>query len=127
MRSRAEICKVSLTVKADDRVFRQILDKLHLVRFILFLHKCDGFLSRQFKPLDDRILLDDLLHLFFNGIQIFTGKRRHIKIIVKSFLNGRSNGKLCLRVETFHRLRQHMGSGVAERQLTLIILESEYI
>ena len=68
MRAGTKVREIPLFIEADNGILRQIFNQLHFIRLILFLHKCNGFLSRKFKTFDGRILLNDLLHFLFNGI-----------------------------------------------------------
>ena len=122
----AQVRKLALSIKADGLLVRKILDQLHLVRLALFLHKLNGLVPGQHKGLHRKIFLDNLRHLPFQLLQILRGKSAlAVKIIVKSVVNGRSDGQLGLRVQALHSLSQHMGGGVADRpQLVLRFLNA---
>ena len=116
MRSGAQIHEIPLGIEGDFSVFRQILDQFHFVGLVFFLHESDGFLSGQRKPFDLRALFDHLFHLFFDFIQIFSGKGLTVKIVIKTGVDGRADGQFCLRIQPFDRLCQHVGGGVAQRR-----------
>ena len=94
MRSCAKICPVSLGIEGNLFALRKILDQLYFVWFIFLFEVCDGILTGFCEALNLCTFFDDLFHLFFDGIQIFTGKWLMIKIIIKSCVNGRSDGNL---------------------------------
>ena len=48
----AQVHKLTLAVKADFRIFRQVFNQLHFVGFTLFLHIGDGFLPGLGKTFD---------------------------------------------------------------------------
>ena len=122
----AQVRELALGIKADGLLIRKILDQLHLVRLALFLHKLNGLVPGQHKGLHRKIFLDNLHHLPFQLLQILRGKSAlAVEIIVKSVVNGRSDGQLGLRVQALHSLSQHMGGGVADRpQLVLRFLNA---
>ena len=122
----AQIRKLSLGVEADGLTLRQILNQFYLVGLILLLHQLDSLVSWQGKGLNRKIFLHDLCHLRFQLLQILRSKTAFpVKIIIKSVVNGRSNGQLCLRVQALHRLCQHMGGRVAQHsQLVLCFLDA---
>ena len=118
----AQIHEISLGIEGDLRVLRKVFDQLHFVRLILFLHESDGFFSWKGIALDLGAFFDDLLHFLFQGVQLFPGKGFVIKIIVKSCVNGGTDGELCLGIQVFHRFCQHMGSRVAKGSQTFLII-----
>ena len=123
----AQIGEISLTIKGDGGVFWKILDQLHFVGFFPFFHKTDRFFPRQFKPFDGRVFFYDLLHLCFDPSQILLGQRFNIKIVIKSISDGRSNGTLGVRIQTFYRLGQNMGCGMAKSAFTAFVIKCEDI
>ena len=70
----------------------------------------------QDERLDGKILLADLLHLFFDGGQVLVGQLgvAEVDVIVEAVLGGRAEGKVRLRVEALDGLRHDMGSRVAQ-------------
>jgi len=58
---------------------------------------------------------DDLLHPFFDFGQVFGGQGAgQVKIIIKTVLNGRTNGNLRAGEELQHGLRHHMRRRMAD-------------
>ena len=108
MRSGAQIDKTALIIERNLRILRQVLNQFHLIRLTFFLHKADGFFPRHREPLYLMPLFDDLLHLRFQFVQIFSGKRLRIKIIIKTLVNRRAYRHLCVREQSFDRFRHHM-------------------
>ena len=92
----AQIGEFALAVEGDLRVLRKILDQFHLVGLALSFIKCDGFLPGQGKALQ---LGRSSLMIFFISASNFSRSlcregRSHVKIIVKSVLDGRADGQL---------------------------------
>ena len=125
MRSRAQINKIPLFIEGNLRILRQIINQLHLVRFLLLLHHLNCLRARHGKAGEFRTLLDNFLHLRLKLIKCLAVKWRAVKIIVKPIVNRRSNRKFCLRVKALYCLRQYMGSRVAVCPLSHIVLESQ--
>ena len=119
MRTRTEINKLTLTVERDFLTLRQFLDQFNLIRLILFLHELNRLGSGKSELLQLLTLLDDLLHLCLQRIQIVSGKRLMLKIIVKSSLDARPDCQLCIREQLLHCLSQHMRCGMADRRKSL--------
>ena len=113
MRAGAQVHEVTLTVKRNLRVLGQIPYQLRLIRLLFVLHELDRFRPRQGKFIQLDALFDDLLHLRLQGIQILSGKRSVVKIIIKSRVDAGADGKSGLREQALHRLRKHMGGSVA--------------
>ena len=115
MRARAQIHELALTVKADHRVLRQILDQLHLVVLVSLLHEGDRLISGKREALQRQTLLHDLLHFLFNGGKILAGDGLlELKIIVEAVLDRRPDRQLRVRIQALYRLSQNVGGGVAE-------------
>ena len=114
MRSCTQIGKFSLTVEGNLRILRQIPDQLHLVRLVLFFHELDCLCSGKSELLKLCTFLDDLFHLCFQIVQILSGKRCMLKIIVKSCINTGTDGQLCIGEQVLHSLCQHVRCGVAD-------------
>ena len=114
MRAGAEIDEVTLPVKGDDRILRQVVDQLDLVRLLALLHELDRLVARKLEALQTQLLLADLAHL---GLQLFEDLRRKrlgaVKIIIKTILNRRADGELHLRVQPLHRLCEDVAGRVA--------------
>jgi len=74
---------------------------LDLVVLLTLLHQLDGLVTGQDERLDGKILLADLLHLFFDGGQVLVGQLgvAEVDVIVEAVLGGRAEGKVRLRVE----------------------------
>ncbi len=113
MRAGAKIGKFPLGVEGNYRVLRQIVDKLYLVGFVLFLHIGDCFGAGLFRALQMQPLLADFLHFGFNLGKMLRGKGKgRVKIVVPAFFNGGTNGQLRLGVQPLYRLRHDVGAGV---------------
>ena len=114
MRAGTQIYEAALVIEGNLRILRQIFNQLHLIRLTLVFHVLDCFIAGQSEPLQFMSFLDDLLHLRFQLIQVFPGKRLCVEIIIKSIFNGRPNGHLCLREQTLYRLRQYVGGRMSD-------------
>ena len=121
VRSCTQIHKFSLTVEGNFLPLRQCLNQFYLVRLILFLHQLNGFFSGKRKLLQLFSLFDDFLHFCFQFIQIFSGKRNMVKIIVKACVNTGPDCQLCIREQSLYCLCQHMGCGMADGCKSLCI------
>ena len=122
MRPRAQIHPVTLGIEGNLRILRKILDQLHFIRLIPFPKKCNGLLSGLGKTLNLGTFFGDLLHFLLYGIQILSGKRCALKIIIKPGIDRRPDGHLCIGEQGLHRLRQHMGCRMAQNCQPLCIL-----
>ena len=126
MRACAQIRKFTLAIEADDCVFRQIFDQFYFVRLFFFFHKGNGFCSRQFEALQFQILFYDFLHLCFDFLKILAGERSFsVYIVVESVCDGRSDCKLCLRVQSLDCLCHNMGCSVTECCFSAFIVEGQ--
>ena len=124
MRACAQIHEFALTVKADYRILRQILDQLHLIVFVSLLHEGDRLITGKRKALQRQALLHDLLHFLFDCGKILAGNGLlKFKIIVKAVLDGRSDRQLRIRIQALYRLCQNMGSGMAEGSRSVLVRE----
>ena len=128
MRACAEVNKFALPVKADDGVLRQIADELHLVRLAQLFHVGDGFRAGQLKTLQLEVLLFDLDDFLFNRFKI-SGREGfgRVEVVVKSVFDRGADGKLHIRVQAFHSLRQHVGCGVAVCPTAALIRKGEQL
>ena len=116
MRAGAEIDKFSLLIKADLRIFRQIPDQFHLIRFFPLFHISDRLIAGKRKPGKGMSFLDDLFHLRFDLVQIFRRKSAFtVDIIIKSVFDRRSDCQFGFRIKALDRLRHHMRSRMAIR------------
>ena len=126
MRACAQIRKFTLAIEADDCVFRQIFDQFYFVRLFFFFHEGNGFCSRQFEALQFQILFYDFLHLCFDFLKILAGERSFsVYIVVESVCDGRSDCKLCLRVQSLDCLCHNMGCSVTECCFSAFIVEGQ--
>ena len=66
--------------------------------------------------------LNNFLHFRFQFIQIFSGKRRMLKIIIIPIVNTGANGQFGIGIQPLHRFRQHMGCGMAHYSQPLLIV-----
>ena len=114
--SDAHIDVLALLVEAELGLVGQVGDMLDLVVLLTLLHQLDGLVTGQDERLDGKILLADLLHLFFDGGQILVGQLgvAEVDVIVEAVLGGRAEGKVRLRIEALDGLRHDMGSRVAQ-------------
>ena len=126
MRARAQVYKVALAVERQLLLIRQVVDQLHLVGLAPLLHQGDGFLARQHKALLALIALDDARHLLLNLLQVLRLEGLfHIKIVVKSVLNGGANGQLGLGEEVFDRACHHVAGGMPQQVAGFLILKAQ--
>ena len=116
MGSDAHIHVLTLLEEAELGLVGQIRHVLDLVVLLTLLHQLDGLVTGQDERLDGKILLADLLHLFFDGGQVLVGQLdvTEVDVIVEAVLGGRAEGKVRLRVEALDGLRHDMGSRVAQ-------------
>ena len=114
VRTCTQIHKSSLVIEGNLCAFRQVFNQFYLKRLIALLHEFDCFLSGKSETLDFVAFLDDLLHLGFNPVQIFSGKRFCIEIIIETIFNGRSDGTFGIREKPFYCLGHDMSCGVTQ-------------
>ena len=125
MGSGAEVGEIALTAEGNVLALSGVLlDQLQLIGLVGFQLLC--FLDRQGEPLDGQIRLGNSGDLRLQLFQILRRKGGgDIKIVIKAVLDGWADGKLCLREQVLHRLRQHMGRRVVEGTLALLVLKGE--
>ena len=122
MRACAQIHEFALTVKADYRILRQILDQLHLIVFVSLLHEGDRLITGKRKALQRQALLHDLLHFLFDCGKILAGNGLlKLKIIIEAILNCRSDRQLRIRIQALYRLCQNMGSRMTEGSRSVLV------
>ena len=120
----AQVHELTLLIEGDVRVLRQIVDQLHLVRLVLFLHIGDGLRPGQLKALQLQLLLADLAHLCLQRVHVLLGEvEGRVKVVIKAVVNGRADGQLHLGVQTLHGLSQHMGAGVPIRLAVVLVFK----
>ncbi len=74
-------------------LLNQIVDQLNLVVFVTVNKHAAGFIDRRHLFDDVIIFFDQLLHTFFDGLQIFRRERTLVlNIIIKAVLNHRADG-----------------------------------
>ncbi len=113
MRSRAQIYEVSLLVKGDHRILRKILYQFYFIWLACLFHIFDSFCSWKFKSFQRIIGLNYLLHFFLNLHKVFFSEFMfRVEVIIKSVLDSRAYGQLCVGPKAFNRLRHNMGSCV---------------
>ena len=124
----AQVHELTLLIEGDVRVLRQIVDQLHLVRLVLFLHIGDGLRPGQLKALQLQLLLADLAHLALDLLHDLRGEGEgRVHIIVKAVVDGRADGQLHLRVQALHGLGQDVGAGVPIGTAVFFVLKAELV
>ena len=114
MRSCTEIYKISLLIERNDFVLRQVFNQLHLVILVLVSHELDGFLPRQLEAFQRIVGLDHLLHFLLDLQKVLIVELMlHIKVIIKSVIDRRSDSQLGIRPQFLHRLCQNVGRRVS--------------
>ena len=114
MRSGTEIYKISLLIERNDFVLRQVFDQLHLVILVLVSHELDSFFPRQLEAFQRIVGLDHLLHFLLDLQKILIVEFvLHIKVIIKSVIDRRSDSQLGIRPQFLHGLSQNVGRRVS--------------
>ena len=115
----AHVDIVALLIEADDGIFGQIADVFFLIFCVTVVHELDSLIPRQDERLDGQVGLDDLLHLFFNGVQILVRQLLVAKVyvVVEALFGGRAVGKVRIGVQMLNGLGHDVGSGVAQNVL----------
>ena len=127
MWSCTQICEFSLTIERNGCILRQILNQFYFIWFSLFFHEFNSFCSWKCEFFQTCAFLDDLLHLFFDVIQIFSGEWCMVKIIIKSVFDRWSDRQLGFREKILHCFCQYMGCGMAKCCQTCRIFCSQNI
>ena len=115
----AHVDIVALLIEADDGILGQIADVLFLIFCVTVVHELDGLVPRQDEGLDGQIGLDDLLHLFFNGLQILVCQLlvAKVHVVVEALFSGGAVSKVRIGVQMLNGLGHDVGSGVAQNVL----------
>ena len=127
MRTGTKVDIFALLIERNLGVFRKILDQFHFVRLFAFFHKFNCFIAGKSKSFQLCSLFYDLFHLFFDLVKRLAVKRFHIKIIIETVLDRRSDRTFRMRIQTFDRLCQHMGCGVAVSCLSGITVKGQNV
>ena len=128
VRACTQICKLTLLIEADFLAFRKILNQLHLVRLLFFLHESNGFLSGQSKALNRKSFLYNLLHLRFDLFQILCCNRiLKIHIIIKSICNRGTDCQLGAGIQALNCLCHYVAGRMTQSSQTLLVLCSQNI
>ena len=127
MWSGTELNEISLLIETELVGIRMLFDHLNLIRLISLCHQLDRLILGQCVTLQTVALLDDLLHLFLDGIQCISVKTWQIKIIIISVVDRRSDGQLCIRIQILYCLCQYMRTCVAVCFLSLVRIEGQNI
>ena len=125
VRSSTKLDEIALLVEGDGLILRQVLDHLDLIRLLPALHQRDSLFSGESVVFQFVPLLDDLLHFLLDLVQVLSVQWTQIEIVVETVLDGRSDGQLGLWEQVLHRLRQHVGAGVAIGLLAVVVLEGQ--
>ncbi len=124
VRPGAQVGKAFLFIEGNDAVFGKVVDQFHLIGFVF--HELQGFLAGQLKAFEFGIFLDDARHFLFHVLEeLGRGGLVHIKIVVKTVVDGRADGQLRLGAKRLHGLRQHVAGGMAQRPAAVGIVKGE--
>ena len=125
VRTGAQVGEVALRIKADGLALAGML--IHQLDFIRLVgHELMRFLNIQREPLDRQCGLRNRGHFLFELFEVLGGERRFlIEIVIEAVVDGRADGKLRVREQVHNRLREDVGSGVVERALAVLVLESQ--
>ena len=107
MRACAQIRKLALLVEGDLLAVGNTLDQLYLVRLVL--HQFQRLILRQYKSLQRKSFLADLLHFLLDLFQHFRRERYiNIHIVIPAFIDRRTDRQFYLRIQSLYRLRHNM-------------------
>ena len=104
-----QIHKISLLIKRNRFILRQVFYKLYFIYLSLRLHEFYSLFSGKDKLFQRIISLYYLFHflLYFQKILIIK-LMFHIKIIIKTVIYGRPYRQFCIRPKFFHSLSHYM-------------------
>ena len=126
MRTRAQVRKITLAVEGKHLIFRQITDQFHFIRLVLLLHEGDSLIAGQGETHFAVILLDDMLHLFFDLFKGLGRKRLfHVEVVVEAVFDRGADRQLGIGVQRFDSGSQHMGGCMAKNALGLVIFKGQ--
>ena len=126
MRIGTKVYKLTLTVKAYNLTFGELLDKLYFIGLISLRHKRNSLFSGKLKALDLVVFLYDLLHLTLKRLKHLGSKRNiAIKVVIKSAFDSRTYRKLGCGIKSFNRLCENMRCRVSEYVRTLLVGKGE--
>jgi len=92
--------------------FFQSFDQLELVRLVL--KQFAALIGRDRAAHEGIIPLDNVAHAFLDSLQVFRGEwAGQVKVVIKTFFDGRTDGKLSARKFLEHRLGHDMRSRVS--------------
>ena len=113
VRAKAEVVPVALAV--DGRavaVLELVVDDFDLVRVVLKVVPQVRFV--EFHTFHGQVAPGDFVHLLLDRFKVALADGFHGEVVVESAVDGRSDGRLCVRVERHDRLGQQVRSRVAQ-------------
>ena len=110
----AQVFKLAFAVQGHVLVRRDAFDNLGLVVLAQTLEISHRLVARQYAARDGLIQCSQSCHLLLNSNQVFWGEGALVrKVIKETMLNHRADGDLRLGEQLLHRIRQQVGSRVA--------------
>ena len=114
VRAPAEVHEFALLVNGYGLV-GQVPDQFDLIFLAPALEKGDGVVPEHVPPGEPHVLLDDAGHLFFDAGQVFRREAlRIIEIVVKTGVDGRTDGDLHPRKKGADRVGHDVRGGMPE-------------
>ena len=109
MGTAAKIGKVTLSVKGNNFIFRQILNNFGLIMFSHIFEELDGFVTRHNNSFDLFVTFNDFVHFLFDFGKILRRKRFFAgKIVIKAVFNSGAYGNLNVFPQFFDGFGHHM-------------------
>ena len=127
VRAAAEVDEVALLVERDGAVF-EALQQVQLVGVGLFGEVSHGFGFGHGAPLELAFLAGQLQHLLLDFREVFARNRAafaQVDVVVKAVFDGRADAQLHAGVQRFEGFGQHVGRGVPEGHLTVVVVPGQ--
>ncbi len=127
MRSATEIYKIPLSIGAYHLIFWDFAKDLDLIHLVHASKHLDCFSAAQLLTIIGQILSAQFFHALFNFLQIFVAEGFFpIKIVVKTLLNGWTDGNLNIRPELFYCLCHQVSGAMPIELFAFVRLKCMY-
>ena len=122
VRATAQVDKVALGVEGKVLIRRDSFQQLDLVLLTLLVEQLNSFVATHQGAGYLVVRFHQLLHLRFDLLQIFRGKRTLVgEVVVEAIFNNRTDSYLCRWEQPLNRHRHQVSTGVTDHFQAILI------